>query len=210
MEFEEVVKSRRSVRDYDANRQVSDGQLKGLFEQVKLSPSSYNLQPWEFIVVRDSENKKRLFECTNGQKHILDASATVIVLGSTNPGEKAELIAADRVRKGSMDDAKKEAFFARIKQLTTDKADARLWTMQSTSYAAMTLMLAARNMGISSCPIGNYDPEKVRKAFGIPEHYEVELLITLGYESKPAPEQGMRFGYSEIVHLEKFGNGPKN
>jgi len=206
MDFGELVKIRRSVRDYDSGREITDEQLKKLFEQVKLSPSSYNLQPWEFVVVRNKENKQRLFECTNGQKHVLDASATVIVLGSTNPSAKAELIAADRIKKGSMDDARKAAFFERVKDLSADKADAKVWTVGSTSLAIMTLMFAARNMGISSCPIGRFDPVKIKKEFGIPEEYEVVLLVTLGYESKPAPEQGMRFGYKDIVHLEKFGN----
>ncbi|MBI2143678.1 nitroreductase family protein [Candidatus Woesearchaeota archaeon] len=206
MDFEKVVKERRSVRDYDGNRAISDAELQRLFELVKLSPSSYNLQPWEFIVVRDEENKKRLLGCTNGQKHIEQASATVIALGSMNPSGKAEAIAADRTGKGAMDAAKKEAFFARVKSLTLNEADARLWAVGSTSLAAMTLMLAAENMGISSCPVGNFDERKVKKEFGIPQDYAVVLLITLGYESKPAPERPVRFGYEKIVHLEKFGN----
>ena len=206
MDFEDVVRERRSVRDYDSSRPVSDSDLQRLFEQVKLSPSSYNLQPWEFIVVRGEANRKRLFGCTNGQKHIERAPATVIVLGSTNPSQKAEAIALDRERKGLMDASKKEAFFARVKSLTENKDDARFWALGSVSLAAMTLMLAARNMGISSCPVGNLNEELIKKEFNIPGSYAVLLLITLGYESKPAPERPMRFGYSEIVHLEEFGN----
>ncbi len=208
MDFESVLRGRRSVRDYDG-REISDAELQRLFELVKLSPSSYNLQPWEFVVVRDAENRKRLFGCTNGQKHIGQAPATVIVLGSTDPSGKARVIANDRERKGLMDASKKEAFFAKVKSLSANRAEAEVWAVGSASLAAMTLMLAAKGMGISTCPVGNFNEELVKKEFSIPENYAVVLLITLGYESKPASERPMRFGYGEIVHLEEFGNRPE-
>ncbi len=210
MEFGDVVKSRRSVRNYDSSRKISDSQLKELFELVKLSPSSYNLQPWEFVVVRDAANKKRLRACAKNQRHVEEASAVVIVLGSTDPKPRADGIAADRMKKGLMDDAKRASFFASVKRLSEDKEMARLWTVKSTSLAAMTLMLAAKSMGIDSCPLESFDAECIKREFNVPDSYEVVMLIALGWQSQQPPERPMRFGYSDIVHLERFGNKAEN
>ena len=204
MEFSEVVRNRKSVRDYDATKDVTDAQLEELFELVKFSPSSYNLQPWEFVVVRDPENKKRLRECANGQKHVEDASATIIVLGSMKPSRHAEDVAEDRMKKGTMDAAKKKRFDAAVKSLSENKEKSRLWATRSTSLAAMTLMLAAKNMGLATCPMEGFNAECIKKEFGIPDYYEIVMLITLGYESKPKPRL-MRYGYYDIVHIERYG-----
>ncbi len=205
MEFGEVVRSRRSVRDYDSSREVSDEQLEELFELVKLSPSSYNLQPWEFIVVRDSGNKKQLQLCANNQKHVGDASAVVIILGNKNPLARAERVFSDREKKGHWDEARMIAATAKLAELGKDDVRSRIWTVKSTSLAAMTLMLAAKDMGLDTCPIESMDANRIRKEFSIPDNYEVILLITLGYKLKEPMPALMRYGYEEIVHFEKFG-----
>jgi nitroreductase len=207
MEFEKVVESRRSVRDYDTAKKISDGQLKKLFELVKMTPSGYNMQHWEFIVVRNPERKEKLSDAAKSQRHVREASAVVIALGSKDLLPRAGMIADDRIKKGSMDEARKAVYLSNIKNASQDTL--KMWAIQNTSLAVMTLVLAAKNMGISSCIIGAFDIEKVRKEFRIPQEYEIVLLVTLGYDdAKPSPEQGMRFGFNEIVHLEEFGKKP--
>lgn len=205
MDFCDVVRGRRSVRDYDSSKAITDEQLNELFELVKLSPSSYNLQPWKFIVVRNYENKKRLGKCANGQRYVEGASAVVVVLGSTHPESQAEGIAADRMAKGTMDAEKKKLFDAAVSGISEDKARARIWTVKSASLAAMTLMLAAKNVGLASCPMEGFDGDCIRKDFGVPDDYEVVMLVTLGYASGKLPERPMRYGFGDIVYFERFG-----
>ncbi len=204
MDFKKVVEERRSVRDYDSSKEITDSQLEQLFSAVKLSPSSYNLQPWEFVVVR--KNKKKLFDCTNNQQHVLGASATIIVLANTNPLAHADDIMEDRVKKGYYSAEQKALTIQRINSIASDKTNSLVWAVKSTSLAAMTLMLAAVDMGLSTCPIESFNKDAVRKEFNIPDNYEIIMLITLGYQSKEPKERLKRYGYGEIVHLEGFGN----
>ncbi len=204
MDFGEIVKRRRSVRSYDTSREIDDDTLKEIFELVKYSPSSYNLQPWEFIVVRDKSNKKRLRGCAQDQPHVEEASAIVIVLGNTDARDYAGEIADDRMKKGTMDAAKRERFEAAVARLAENRTSAKPWTIRSTSLAAMTLMLAAGNFGIASCPMEGFDQESVKLNFKIPDKYEVIMLIALGYQHGEIPERPMRFGFERIVHFEEF------
>ncbi len=209
MEFSDVVKSRRSVRDYDSGKQISDKQLRQLFELVLLSPSSRNLQPWEFIVVRSAAGKRLLKKCCNNQQHVEEASAVVVVLGK-NPVKNADEVARDRIEKGTMNEARKKSFYGKIQQYASDKGEAMRLAENNCYLATMTLVLAARDMGIDSCIVGSFDPAQVKAAFGVPEDYDAVLAVTLGYGSAKQPERLMRFSYSDIVHMERFGNKAEN
>ena len=204
MDFSDVAKSRRSVRSYDGSREITDQNLRDLFDAVRYSPSSYNLQPWEFVVVRSSAGKERLKACAYGQKHVAEASAVVIVLGNTRPSVRAQEVMEDRVKKGLMDSEKEKNFRASVRNLSENPEMGKIWAVKSTSLAAMSLMLAAADMGLASCPMEGFDSDCVRKEFEIPEEYEVVMLITLGY-GREEKERPFRFGYEDMVHLEKHG-----
>ncbi len=196
---------RRSVRAYLPGREIPDETLRELFGLVALSPSSYNLQPWEFVVVRGNEGKEKMFSCSKGNSHILSSSATVIVLGKLDPSGDAKTIFDDRVAKGQKTEADRPAFEKAVARIVSSAEIARLWATRSTSLAAMTLMYAATALGLASCPIEGFNEECVREKFGIPNDREIVMLVTLGYEdeSKATP-RGHRKTVGQTVHYEKF------
>jgi len=81
MEFSEIVQQRRSVKSYDPEKTISHAELRELFDEVVLSPSSFNLQNWTFIAVKDSAMKKKLKEAAWGQSQMEDCSVAVLVCG---------------------------------------------------------------------------------------------------------------------------------
>jgi len=204
METKEVIKTRRSVHYFDTARQITDEQLSELFDLVKLAPSGYNMQPWEFVVVRDPENKKRLRRCAMNQKHVEEASAMVIVCGNMNPGKYAEKIFDDWVRQGYFGERSKEQALKQVRGIWEKPEYRKIWTTRSTCLSAMLLMIAAKDMGIATCPMEGFDPEATAKEFGIPDDVMPIMLIAMGYESKPALPRVYRRPYEEIVHHEKF------
>jgi nitroreductase len=77
MEFMDVVRRRRSIRKYKAEK-VPDEKLANILEATRLAPSGSNRQPWKFIVVRDREKKAKLAEACNKQLWISDADIAVV------------------------------------------------------------------------------------------------------------------------------------
>ena len=62
MDFKDVINNRRAVNFFDPQKEVTDELLRQVVDMAALAPSSFNLQPWSLMVVRDREQKLRLQE----------------------------------------------------------------------------------------------------------------------------------------------------
>ena len=209
MEFDDAIRTRRSVHDY-SDESVEQATLDAVFERVRFSPSSYNLQPWEFLVLRTDENRERLQEVAYGQEHVTDAPVAIAVLGNTDPSAHAEAVAEDQLQKGYLpNEEAKQGLLETIEGMADrDEATNRSWAERSTALAAMTLMHAARAEGLSTCPMGGFDGDALREAFDIGEDYEPVMLVTLGHAAEDAADttnpRKFRRPVDEIVHHETF------
>ncbi|WP_251342703.1 nitroreductase family protein [Haloplanus halophilus] len=208
MEFDDVIHTRRSVHQY-SDADIDEETLYDLFEDVRFAPSSFNLQPWEFLVVR-GDDLDRLQSVAYGQEHVTDAAAAVVVLGTLDPSDHAERVTRDLLEKGYLPD--EEAAEARLDSVeglaNADEETRRVWTVQSCTLATMALMHAAWNRGIASCPMGGYDADAVHEEFDVPADYEPVCLVTLGYPEDEAADierpRKFRRPADEFVHLDGF------
>ena len=209
MEFDEAVQTRRSVHEY-SDEPVDDATIEAVFEQVRYSPSSYNLQPWEFLVLTEDENRERLKEVAYGQEHVTDAPVAVAVLGNTDPSTHAEAVAEDQLRKGYLpDEEAKAGLLETIDGMAErEERENRLWTTRSTALAGMTLMHAARAQGLATCPVGGFDGDALRDEFDIDDQYEPVMLVTMGHAAANAQDtttpRKFRRSVEDIVHRETF------
>jgi nitroreductase len=76
MEFYEVIKKRKSVRKY-STKKIPDDVLNRVLEAGRIAPSAKNIQPWKFVVVRDTALKKQVAEASRGQMFMADADAII-------------------------------------------------------------------------------------------------------------------------------------
>lgn len=209
MEFTDVVRSRRSVHEY-SDESIDQETLESIFATTTLAPSGYNLQPWEFLAVRDQGRKEALAEAANGQEHVAEADTTVVLLGNTDPAAHAESVLDDWLAKGYLpNEDVRDAVMENVEGIADFPEDERrIWTTRSSSLAAMTLMYAARDEGVASCPMEGFDPDAVLDTFDIPDGYEPVMLIALGYPAEDAAdvenERKGRRPVDEVVHYDEF------
>ena len=208
MDFDDVIRTRRSVHQY-SDADIDDETLYDIFEDVRHAPSSFNLQPWEFLVVR-GDDLQRLQSVAYGQEHVTDAAAAVVVLGTLDPSDHAERVTSDLLEKGYLpNEAAAEARIETVDNLAdADGETRRLWTTGSASLAAMTLMHAAWARGIASCPMGGFDAESLHDEFDVPADYEAVMLVTFGYPEDGAADlerpRKFRRPTEEFLHLDEF------
>ncbi|MFB6123695.1 MAG: nitroreductase family protein [Haloferacaceae archaeon] len=209
MQFDDVIETRRSVHQY-ADDDIDDDTLREIVERATFAPSSYNLQPWEFLVLRDDETQRTLREVAYGQEHVTDAAAVVVVLGNLDPSAHADRVVRDKFEKGYLpsEDVLESQLETIERRAEGPREDRRRWTVQSSTLAAMALMHAAWNRGVASCPMGGFDGDALREAFDVGDGYEPVLLVTLGYPAEDAPDlerpRKLRRPVEEVVHFESF------
>ncbi|MGC9363161.1 MAG: nitroreductase family protein [Fidelibacterota bacterium] len=63
MEFQDLIRKRASVREYDPTKPIPDEVLSRILEAGRLAPSAGNRQPWKFLVVRSKENLEKVHAC---------------------------------------------------------------------------------------------------------------------------------------------------
>lgn len=81
LDFLEVVKNRRSIRRYKPDR-VSDETVYRLIDAARHAPSADDIQPWEFIIVRDRQVKEELSSTHAWSYFVKDASVCIVALGN--------------------------------------------------------------------------------------------------------------------------------
>ncbi len=201
MDLLEAIRSRRSVKHFDPEHKITDEELKHLFEFVALTPSSFNMQNWHFVAVRDQDLKEKICAAAWNQAQVKDASVTVVLCGAMEAYKKVDRylrLAPDEVKDmfGNMI----PGFYASNDQLLRDEA------CRSIGLASMTMMLMAKEMGYDSCPMIGFDPKKVSEICQLPDDQVPLLMVTIGKMKEPArPRMGL-LNLEEIVSLDTFGN----
>lgn len=197
MDVADAIRQRRSIKSFDPDHAIDDATLKEIFGLVRRTPSSFNLQHWRFVVIRDPDRRARLQDAAYGQPHVGTAPATVVVAAKLNAhedGARANGHAPPEVLTGLVPII--ESSYAGKPQFCRDEA------IRSASLAAMNLMLVAESLGLRSCPMIGFDPERVSTLAGLDAGHFPVMLVCLGRPGPGEPFPTSRFPLSETVKLE--------
>ncbi|MFC1595888.1 nitroreductase family protein [Candidatus Margulisiibacteriota bacterium] len=83
MDFYNVIANRRSIRDFDPQKQLSDETLNRILTAGRIAPSATNAQPWRFIVAKSPRSRAKINKCYL-KDWFHDAPLVLIVAGSYN------------------------------------------------------------------------------------------------------------------------------
>jgi len=196
----DAIKERRSVKHYDSNHRLSDEEIEKLMSLAVLSPTSFNIQNWRFVLVKDPEIRKKICSAAWDQAQVTDASLLLVIC--------ADLKSWKKNPEQYWKNAPKEAqdflvpamgpFYEGKDQLQRDEA------MRSCGIAAQTLMLTAKSMGCDSNPMIGFDPEKVAEIINLPDDHVISMIMTIGKQIQPAMPRGGQLPLSDVVFTDSF------
>jgi nitroreductase len=186
MNFKEIVDKRRAINFFDPDRDLPEALLDQVIELAAKTPSSFNLQPWNLMVLRDAAAKQRLREKAWNQPKITEAPVVLIVLGDRDGWKQGHPTVEENWRQmlaaGSMAPEQREWFLNAAASLYGRSAEASLaFGAKNAGFFAMSLMYAAASLGLDTHPMDGFDHEGVKKAFNIPDNFWVPLLMAVGY-----------------------------
>lgn len=202
-----LLQKRRSTRHFDPSVKMTENELKNLLELAGLSPSSCNSQPWRFIVLTEQHLKDKLLPIAHNQEQISKASAVIVLLADR------EAYKAESLTKIYQAEFEKGFFNTQIRDFLTEGAISfynQASTLDEAKYlgldiglCAMSLMLAAEQLGWQSVPMTGYDPKQLRSEFQIPERYLDVLIIAVGKGTKEGHDT-LRLPTEETCYWNTF------
>jgi nitroreductase len=174
---QEAAERRRSIRQYQ-QAAVPSSDLEEILRITSLAPSSFNLQPWRFVIVHTPEVKAQLAAAANHQRQVISAS-TVIVLYTDVADALADV---DAVLHPQFEDAKRERTrSAAVRYFASKDIDEReAWGAAQGYIALGFLLLAAEAHGYQTSPMLGFDAEAVKTQLRLPSHVRVPALVAIG------------------------------
>lgn len=188
----DLIKKRRTIRQFQ-KKEIPENILRELVDLGRLAPSAANLQPLEFIVVRDPEVRKGIFPWLRWAAYINPA-------GNPAPGQEP-------------------AAYVVILVNTSIRERGYEYDVGA---AAENIILGAMTQGIGSCWLISIDRERLKNILEIPDGYKIDSVIALGYPAENPlvedflesvkywkDENGIlhvpKRKLSHVVHLNRFG-----
>lgn len=140
-----------------ASRPVSEDDLRSIFEAARWAPSSYNEQPWSYVVARQDDETEyaRVLSCLVDANQAWAKAAPVLAIG-----------------------------IARTRFVRNDKPNAAALHDLGAASAYLTFEATAR--GLSVHQMIGIDPERARELFAIPDHSQALTGLAIGYAAAPA------------------------
>ncbi len=196
----EAIETRRSLKHYDPNHRMSEAEIARLIELAKLAPSSFNMQNYRFVLVRDPELRKQIRAVAWNQAQVTDASLLVILCADLKAHSKDPARYWSHAPQAVQDILVPALtpFYEGKPLLIRDEA------MRSTGLAGMTLMLAARGLGYDSCPMVGFDAEAVAKLIRLPADHAISFMVAIGKPTQPAWPRGERLPDAEVVVVDRY------
>jgi nitroreductase len=189
MDTMEAIYSRRAVKHFDPDHKMSADEENKLLEAAIQAPTSFNIQHWRFVVIRDPELRERIRkEYGNDQAQMTDASLLILMTADTKAWEKDPqrywVNAPQEVSELLVNWM--GPFHEGREALQRDEAQ------RSIGMAMQNLMLAARAIGYDSCPMIGFDLDAVAELVKLPDDHVIGPMVAVGKKVKdswPKPGQ---------------------
>ncbi|MGH1569126.1 MAG: nitroreductase family protein [Nitrosopumilus sp.] len=200
MDVFEAIETRRAIKKFDSTYKMSSEDVQKLMEHVILAPTSYNQQNWRFVYVTDQDVKEKISVAARGQAQPKDGSLVVVLCGDmtawkteplrywkNHPTEKQETVKASLERKydGNPQNQRDEA-------------------VRSCGMAAQTIMLAARQMGLDSCPMVGFEYDDLAKVINLPDEHLIVMMVVVGKRAEDASQRGGQLPLEQVAFENSF------
>lgn len=189
-----ALKWRYAVKEFDTQKKVSDEDFNTILESARLAPSSLGLEAWKFVVVRNSQLRKRLFDEASPQAKVIEASHFVVIARRTDVRKNITAERLTRTAEASGTSVEslgglKDMINGFIKGLDDRQLDA--WTTNQ-AYIPLGMMLeTAALLGVDAGPMEGFNKEGFDKILGLTDHNLASVVaIGFGYRGDdPAAER---------------------
>lgn len=200
MDVTEAIVKRRSVKAFDPQHKMSEQEIAKLMSLAMLSPTAFNIQNWRFVVVTDPVLRQQIRTVSWNQAQVEEASILIVLTADLKSWAKQP----DRYWRNAPKPVQDYlvpaigSYYSGNEQVQRDEG------MRSCGMAAMTIMLAAKEMGYDTCPMDGFDFDAVAKLLNLPADHTPAMFVVVGKALKEASARGGQLDFNEVVIQNKF------
>ncbi|WP_073202487.1 NAD(P)H-dependent oxidoreductase [Gracilibacillus kekensis] len=204
---------RHATKKFDPNKKISDEDFNFILETAYLSPSSFGIEPWRFLVIQNKKIREKIKNTSWGAKgKVMDASHFVILLARTAKDTKydAEYLKNHFEKVHQFPNQAIEGILEMIENFQKSdfallEDDRRMmdWSSKQTYIALANMMTSAAQIGIDSCPIEGFSIAEMNQLLreeGLlkDESFSISVMAAFGYRLQDAAKK-IRRPYDDIV-----------
>lgn len=180
----DAIHTRQSIREYDPSFKLSHDDIMTLLTEAGRAPSSWNLQPWRFVVIQDEAIKTQLKPHVYFNIPQLETSSLlVLILNDLQRYDLFPVLNDLELKAGYVNEEQAKARQAKADQAKATRSVESLDRegLLDCGIVAQNLMLVAKGHGLDSCPMGGFNRDAFMQILELDtQRYKPVLLISIG------------------------------
>jgi len=191
MKIIQPIRTRRSIRKYK-NTPVENEKIELMLESARLAPSGGNSQPWNFIIVKSEETRRKITEACHNQRWMKQAPVFIVAVADISVRLKRIRERDPGITDTSHLDLHETSPHPELKMIIRD-----------TAIAIEHLVLQAGALGLGTCWIAWFRQESIRPILNIPKDKYVVAVVCVGYADQ-SPISPPRKPLKQLVRYERW------
>jgi nitroreductase len=184
-----AINFRHACKQFDPKKKIEKASMDLIMAAAHLSPSSFGLEAWRFMVISSDEVKRKLRPFCWDQPQITEASHVVVIMSKPDLTIPANEYVKQNFQRRGLSDAVTKAYIKKYRNHMETEVYPRMtsyaWASKQCYIALANIMTIAASEKIDSCPIEGFEKDGVEKILNIDtDLYEVSVIVALGYRAK--------------------------
>lgn len=204
-QFINMMEFRHACKLFDQEKKISNNDILYILEAARLSPSSFGMEGWKFLVIQNKILRQKLKPFCWDQEQITSSSHLIVILAAIKDLEPSSKKVLQQFQRRQLPKKQLNNYLLRYKSYITEKfyTPEKLyeWSTRQTYIAATNMMNAAAFIDIDSCPIEGFEKETIENLLQIDtSKYQIALMVAFGYRVSQ-PKEHLRENLEDIVEF---------
>ena len=202
-QFLEAMQRRHACKIFEENKKIPSEDLEYILETGRLSPSSFGMEPWKFLVVQSQDVKEKIKPLCWNQPQITTCSDLLIYLSDVESVKPQNEYVKNMFSRRELPEEALTKYLnvygSFLAQTMSSTENILAWTAKQTYIAMGNMMTAASYIGIDSCPIEGFEKENLEKLLEIDTNkWQISVIVAFGYRINPISKK-LRLDSNEVI-----------
>jgi len=201
----DALQFRHACKKFDSQKKISSQELDTILEAARLSPTSFGMEAWKFLVLSSDEIRQKLRPACWDQAQVTDSSHVIVILARPALADPSNEYVLKNFQRRQLSDDVTQAYIEKYRiHMETEvfpRMSAYAWCSKQCYIGLSNIMTAAASLGIDSCPMEGFEKDRVESILEIDtREFEVAVLVALGFRKEDQTPR-RRHGLGEMVEF---------